>query len=264
MGSISQLGIFGHVLMLVLVIAIAIAVAIGSVLLADRVLDKSVGPQHNSTLSPFLTVIGLVFGALLGFTVVVSWEQYSSARANVAHEASTLTTMYRQTVAMPDPERTQVRGQIRKYAAAAAGPDWETVDNNAIGEDARPAITEMYRLVGNQPDASSNPVNSQFLSQLTVLANDRNQRVLDAEARIPPVLWGGLIFGGVVLVALTGFMRLNHRVGHVVLSSAIAVLLGLLLFIIYWLDHPFGTQIGVTPEPFRKALQFFDLIDQGK
>jgi hypothetical protein len=36
------------------------------------------------------------------------------------------------------------------------------------------------------------------------------------------------------------------------------------MFIVYWLDHPFGTQTGVTPEPFRQALQVFDLIDQGR
>jgi len=77
------------------------------------------------------------------------------------------------------------------------------------------------------------------------------------------LLWTGLIFGGVVLVALTGFMRLDNRLGHVVLSSAVAILLGLLLYIIYWLDHPFGTAIGVTPEPFRHSLEVFDVVDRG-
>jgi hypothetical protein len=247
-----------------LAVGVAVVLAVTAVLVGDRVIGKSVGPQHNSTLSPFMTVVGLVFGALLGFTVVVSWEQFSSADANVAHEASTLTTMYRQTVAMPEPERTQLRVQLRKYAEAAETADWKALDSSGKTDAARAAITEMYRLLGAQPNASSNPVNGEFLSQLTVLANDRNQRVLDAQPRIPGLLWAGLIFGGVVLVSLTGFMRLNHRIGHMILSSAVAVLLGLLLYIIYWLDHPLGTQVGVTPEPFRQALVVFDLTDQGK
>lgn len=259
-----QLGVLGHLLMLGLVILVGIGVALAAVLVADRTLGRSVGPQHNSTLSPFMTVVGLVFGALLGFTVVVSWEQFSSAEANVSHEASTLTTMYRQTVGMPEPERAKLREQLRKYATAADGSDWEALDTNGNSDGARAAITEMYRLLGNQPDASSNPVNGEFLSQLTVLANDRNQRVLDAQPRIPALLWCGLVFGGVVLVSLTGFMRLDDRLGHVVLSSAVAILLGLLLYIIYWLDHPFGTQIGVTPEPFRHSLEVFDVIDRGQ
>ena len=47
------------------------------------------------------------------------------------------------------------------------------------------------------------------------------------------------------------------------LLSAVAVLLGLLLFIVYWLDHPFGNQLGVTSEPFEQSLIVFDSIDRG-
>ena len=45
--------------------------------------------------------------------------------------------------------------------------------------------------------------------------------------------------------------------------SAVAVLLGLLLFIVYWLDHPFGNQLGVTSAPFEHSLSVFDAIDRG-
>ena len=56
-----------------------------------------------------MTCVGLVYGALLGFTIVVAWEQFSSAETNVSNEASTLVTMYRQTVGMPVPEQTQMQ-----------------------------------------------------------------------------------------------------------------------------------------------------------
>jgi hypothetical protein len=102
-----------------------------------------------------------------------------------------------------------------------------------------------------------------FLGQLTALTSARNSRVLDALPKIPGLLWAGLLFGGVLLVALTGFVRLESKVGHVVLSSSVAVLLGLLLFIVFWLDHPFGTQLGVTSAPFERALSVFDAVDRG-
>ena len=40
-------------------------------------------------------------------------------------------------------------------------------------------------------------------------------------------------------------------------SGAVALLLGLLLFLVYCLDHPFGTQIGITPAPFEHSLEVF-------
>jgi hypothetical protein len=51
--------------------------------------------------------------------------------------------------------------------------------------------------------------------------------------------------------------------GHLVLSSAIALLLGLLLFIVFWLDHPFENPLGITYAPFQQSLGAFDAIDRG-
>ena len=100
--------------------------------------------------------------------------------------------------------------------------------------------------------AASSPISQEFLGQLTVLASDRNQRILDAQPRIPGLLWTGLLFGGVVLVGLGGFMRLESTRSHLIVLSAVAVLFGL-LFIVYWLDHPFGNQLGITSSPFGQA-----------
>jgi drug/metabolite transporter (DMT)-like permease len=122
----------------------------------------------------------------------------------------------------------------------------------------------MYRVLGSeQSSVSSSPISQKFLDQLTTLASERNQRILDTKPRIPALLWAGLLFGGVVLIALGGFMRLGSARGHLGLLSAVAVLLGLLLFVVYWLDHPFGNQLGVTSEPFEQSLTVFDSIDRG-
>src|ERR1700756_5784827 len=177
-------------IVLALIVTVAIRLAVGCVWLGSRLLPD-VGKEHNSTLSPFLTVVGLVYGALLGFTVVVGWQQYSSAAINVANEASTLSTMYRQTVAMPQPEQTQLQQLLRKYTTAVAGPEWDKQDTGGTSDSARAAITDMYRTVGSQPpNVASSPIHGAFLSELTVLASARHTRILDTKTRIPPPLWG--------------------------------------------------------------------------
>jgi hypothetical protein len=250
-------------LLAVLGVGVAILVAVGSILLANRIMSAG-GKEDNLNVSPFLTVVGLVYGALLGFTVVVSWQQFSSAGAVVASEASTLTTMYGQTVAMPEPEQTQVRQLLRQYTSAVAGPEWDKQGSGGTSDSARNAITGMYRIVGSQPPGvASSPINGAFLNQITALASDRATRIIDAKPRIPPLLFAALIFGGTVLVALTGFLRLGSTIGHMIVSGSIAVLLGLLLCIIFSLDHPFGNERGITPAPFQHALEVFDAVDRG-
>lgn len=256
-------GMVGAWVMLVVVVVGAVLLAVGTVLLASRVIARDTRPEHNSVLSPFLTVVGLVYGALLGFTVVVGWQQYLSAETNVSNEASTLVTLYRQTVAMPQPQQTQVREQLRRYAAAVQGPEWGREEFGAISNNGRSALTEMYRIVGtSKSDGTASAINSQFLSQLAVLTSDRSARILNSSPRIPTLLWFSLVFGSVVLISLASFMRLENNRAHMVLVSSVTVLLALLLYLVFMLDHPYGP-MGVTPQRFSHAVMVFDLIDRG-
>lgn len=78
MGDYGKAGLW---LLLALSLLAAVAVAAASMWLADRTLPKPVSAGHNGALSAFMTCVGLVYGALLGFVIVVAWEQFSSAEA---------------------------------------------------------------------------------------------------------------------------------------------------------------------------------------
>lgn len=80
--------------------------------------------------------------------------------------------------------------------------------------------------------------------------------------RIPVLLWCALIFGSLVLITLASFMRLENSRAHMILVSTVTVLLALLLFLVFMLDHPYGP-VGVTPHRFAHAVVVFDLIDKG-
>ena len=243
-------------LLLSSIIVVAIAVALSCVSLMDRLMP-GVGTQQNSMISPYLSVCGIVYGALLGFTVVVSWQQYSAAQAIVVSEATSLTTLYRQTTAMPQPEQAQLRALLRTYTTDE-GAEWEPQPSN---NSARPTLVQMYRVVGDQPaSVASMPINGPFLSELTELASHRTMRRIQTQPHIPPPLWAGLIAGALVLTTLTAILRLGSKAAHAALTSAIAILLGLLLWIVLTLDHPIGSEI--TSASFQHALKVFDVIDR--
>ena len=159
MGEFGKAGLW---LLLAVALVVSVLVGAGSMWLADRTLPNRLPRGHDSALSPFLTCVGLVFGALLGFTIVVAWEQFSSAEANVANEASTLTTMYRQTVGMPGPDDPDA-GMLRKYTNAVEGPEWGSNTGGSATDAARAAITEMYRVLGSeQSSVASSPIIRSF------------------------------------------------------------------------------------------------------
>ena len=259
-------GIAGLWLVLALVLVVSILVGAGGIWLAHRTPPEQVDAGHNGALSPFLTCVGLVYGALLGFTIVVAWEQFSSAEANVSNEASTLTTMYRQTVGMPGPEQTRMRQLLRNYTTAVAGPEWEKAVRDGGGtEGARDALNEMYRVLGiEQSSVESNPISQRVSRQ----GGHVWRRSGVSESWMPNREYPGCC-GPVCSSAVSSWWRSAvscvwaANVRHLLLLSAVAVLLGLLLFIVFWLDHPFGNQLGVTSEPFEQSLNVFDSIDRG-
>lgn len=255
-------GLLSLWLFVLAVIAVSIGMAMGSISLAKRTVSDSAAGQYNSSLAPFLTTVALVYGSLLGFTVVVAWEQFSSAEANITAESSTLATMYGQTAGMPAPERAQLRELLRTYTTAVQD-EWNRQDTGSRGETERAVIAQMYRILGGQQEGvATNPLGGAFLSQVTVLAAERSTRVLDTKPQVPGLLWAGLLFGGVVLVGMLGFTRLESLRGHKILSAAVAVLLGLLLAVVFWLDHPFGRQLGTAQSPFEQVVQVFDAVDR--
>jgi hypothetical protein len=256
------LGLTGLWLFLAAVLSTSVFFAVGSVWLANKTSYGPSAKEQTGSLSPFLTTVALVYGALLGFTVVVAWEQFSSAEANVTNESSTLATMYRQTVSLPAPEQATMRGLLRDYTGAVKA-EWDSQGSGAATATARTAITDMYRVLGHQQSSNAGEINGEIRGQLNTLTSQRNTRILDTKPRIPGLLWSGLLFGGGLLIGLIGFTHLSNLLNHMILSSAIAILLGLLLFLIFWLDHPFGRELGVTPGSFDYAVQVFDGVDGG-
>lgn len=258
----ASMGVAGLWLVVLIVAVGATALAAAAIWLAHR-FRAARGGELKAPLAPFITTVALVYGALLSFTVVVAWEQFSSAEANVASEASTVATMYRQTVALPAPEQAKVRQLLRTYATAVQD-EWTDQGRGEAAATARTTITDLYRVLGDRQAAqASNPIAGEMLGRVTTLTSQRDIRILDARPRIPGLLWTGLIFGGAVLISLTGFLPMEVRRAHVALCAAVATLLCLLLYIVFWLDHPFGYQVGVTPAPFVQSQQVFDAVDHG-
>lgn len=246
-----------------MIVVAAILIAVGSVWLVRHIwlADR---PEVNTAIPPFMTVVAVVYGALLGFSVIGSWQHFSTSETVVANEASTLATLYRQTVALPEPEQTQLKQLLRRYQSDVANVEWlKQGSSDAVSGSAQAAITEMYRIIGNQPPSvASRPIQAAFLDQLSELANYRAVRVIETKSQAPPLLRSALIFGAIVLVVLMSFARLGSMLVHTIVSSVIAVLLGLLLCVFYSLNHPFGVDRGITSEPFQRSLEVFDAVDK--
>ena len=260
------LGDFVNTLLLGMMIVVAPAMVSGlCVLLARRFLHAHVREGHNDVLVPLFLTAGTIYAVMLGFLVVVVWEAYGDAKSNVAVEASTLTTMYRQTNGMDGEELKAMREHIRAYTEAVVGKEWEIqAKTGGAAPEARRQIAAIYREYAHMPaDSGNSSINREFLQQMSVVTAARNKRTLQAGEAVPWVLWFGLIGGATIVVAMSCLLYMDTWWPHMIMSGVLALMIGMLLFITVILSKPFQGALALEPGPFEHSLSVYKAVDGG-
>lgn len=99
---------------------------------------------------------------------------------------------------------------------------------------------------GASPGSSDEQLYAEGLDQIQRLADARRMRLIAAEEVVSGVLWAVLIFGGVAAVGFTYFFGMENSWAHGLMVVYLATVIGLVLFTIGALEHPFsgGARIG--------------------
>jgi hypothetical protein len=249
-----------------LTVVVAPAVLAGLlVVFFRRFLHERVREGHNDVLVPLFLTAGTIYAVMLGFLVVVVWEAYGDAKANVAVEASTLTTMYRQTNGMQPEELKAMREHIRAYTEAVVGKEWEIqAKTGGAAPEARKQIAAIYREYAHMPpDIAGSSINREFLQQFSLVTAARNKRTLQAGEAVPWVLWLGLIGGATIVVTMSGLLYMDTWWPHALMSGVLTLMIGMLLFITIILAKPFQGALALEPGPFEHSLSVYKAVDGG-
>lgn len=258
-----ELGPFTFWELLTCVVVVSVLVSVVGVWYSHRRLSGRVSEGHNDVIVPIYATAGVIYAVLLAFIVIAVWEAFTASTENVADEASALATMYRQSVALPNPERGALREELRTYTDAVIGREWKEQEHGGTSSAARTAIVNMYRTVGDQPSrVLSNPVNVQVLQEIGTVASDRNKRTLSSQENLPWVLWLALIVGDVVLIVMSFLLYMSNAWMHAICAALVAAMTGVLLFITLVLNHPFQGKLGIRPDAFEHSAKLYDQVDQ--
>lgn len=249
----------------ILAIAVLAVLYVCVLIVVRRFVAPFVREGHNDVLVPLFLTAGTLYAVLLAFLVIAVWESYGEAKTNAAEEASTLTTMYRQTAGMPLDERSAMRGLLREYTEAVVNDEWPIqTANGSASPKARQAIVAIYGEFGSmKPGEASSPVSLEFLRTFSTVAADRNRRTLQASEQLSPVLWFAILFGASIVAGMSFILFMEVFWPHAVMSGLMAVLIGTLLLITFALDRPFAGPLPLDAGAFEHSLSVFDSVDKG-
>jgi hypothetical protein len=245
----------------------AVVLAVGLSLLGLMLVRRSIELRHLRPLHDvagfILAVVGILFAVLLGFMVVVQWEQYTSARSDASAEAGDVLDLYRDAVAL-GPGGRPLATAVRQYAHEIAYVDYPYVATHLEGDPAvNQSVNSILRAVIDLRKAA--PTDSFFVDQAvedaTAVSQARRTRIEDSSATLPAPLWLALLAGGVLTIGFTYFFGLESFQAQALMVSALAVIIALCLFVILDFDLPFSGQTAIKPTSLKSDLVEFCAYD---
>jgi uncharacterized protein len=221
--------------------------------------------QANDVVIFVAANFGLVYAVLLGLLIVATFQITKDLQDHIAMEASSLSTIYSTADAYPEPLRSELRVQLRDYSHYVLDKDWPAHRNARVltGGDHRLDTIRKELLSFETTDKAQEVLHGEMMRYFNAMNVAREQRLSAVFSSIPDVLWYVLIIGALGTII---FMWMLHMdlVPQLLLSGITAFFLGIMIFLIYALDHPLQGAVSVGAEPFQSV---YDLAmkweDQG-
>src|SRR5215208_3203926 len=252
----------------VLVVGGVCLVALGGFELVDRLVPAQSRRQHNDVAGFIYAALGVIYAVLLALVVISVWEEYQAASETVEEEANATAEIFWLGHELPEPEGTHVQELVRAYAEEVVHKEWPLMAQGKQPpleqEAGTPAgwnlIDDLRATVhGFRPHTKAEEqLYAEGLDQVENLANARRTRLIASEEGVPGILWSVLIFGGIAAVGFTYLFGLQSTWAHRLMVVTLAAVIGLVLFTVGALGHPFEGGARIGPGFFELVLERMD------
>jgi hypothetical protein len=212
--------------------------------------------------------LGVLYAVFLAFAIIVVWQKFSDAEADVVQEAGAATTIYRLAQGMDAKSGIALRSAVSTYLKVAVADDWPAMDHGVTGasQTARQALDAIYAavLAAEPVERTEDPLMSELLHQLDVMTQARRARLIAAEGSVPGIIWLVLFGGAVVAIVFTFFFGTRNLRAQVMMTGLLAVMIFAELLIIVAIDRPFTGSVKVEPTALANVLSDFQTEDGQK
>jgi Protein of unknown function (DUF4239) len=239
--------------------------------LVHRLVPASARRRHNDVAGFIYAALGVIYAVLLALVVIAVWEQYGAAKETVEQEANAAADIFWLADRLPEPRSTHVQELVRSYAEEVVEHEWPLLEQGRTPvmtlERETPAgwtiIDDIRQTIQNfEPRTKGEEqLYAEGLDQVDTLSDARRMRLVAAEEGVPGVLWSVLIFGGIVAVGFTYLFGLESTWAHRLMVIILAAVIGLVLFTVGAMEHPFSGGARIDTGAFELVLERFETSD---
>lgn len=227
---------------------------IGVLLVRRRLLPKWNIRVDDSGFSGSLVNATMVFYGLAVALIAVSvWQTYSDVSKIVSAEATSLAALYRDVSGYPDPHRSKLQGGIRDYVKDIIDQSWPMMRRGKI-PTAGVAYMNQFQavLIGFEPSTDGQKIlHAETLRAYNQMIIARRMRLDSVETGLPAVMWVVIIAGSFIGLSSAFFFKVEDVRLHIVQVLLLAAFIGLVIFMIFALDHPFRGDLAISSDSYQ-------------
>ncbi|GAA2047038.1 hypothetical protein GCM10009839_59800 [Catenulispora yoronensis] len=244
-----------------LAVGVAIAVALSTLL--GRSERASSGTYNPQALSVIGSALLSSFILVTAFLIAGTWSTYNTDRQHTYDEARAATTAYWLAGKLPPTDRDRVRGELTTYVHQVISKDWPAMGDHQTSDQAYATLDGLRADVAaiHSADATAEKKRSDLAASLDDIYSKRLIRAADVNYDMPKLLYVALIIAALLLIAYPPLVGLTANGRNVVLLSGLGAMVGLGIFIVVALSHPYSEPLTIQPSAFRHALERFGQID---
>ena len=241
-------------LMAVLICLPCLAFAWGGLVALRPFVRRWLGPQPgaNDLVSTFLSAYGVFYGLMLGLIAVATYQNFSAVETAVQREAAAVAGLYRDVSGHPQPARDQIQTVIRDYTRFVIEEAWPAQQQGELHPGDTPLVTQLHAALTAFEPASRREelLHAEALRAFNQFLEARYVRLEVSSTALSPVLWWVVVIGAALNLALLWLFSVDRLALHLLLSGALALFVGLLLFFIAAMDYPFRGEESISPDAF--------------
>jgi hypothetical protein len=231
-----------------------VGVANGAMLLTRRWVRARWGDSRE-VISYVFQAVGTIYAVLLAMIAVAAWENYSAMGELVTQEASEALNVFRDMDGLPRPFRDRVRGLLVEYVQVVIEEEWPEMRRGRRTQASDRVIDAvMTEIVRHRPtEPGESVIYQEAFETMNRVLGLRRKRLMSVELGLLPELWMVVLVGGFLNIGLSLLIAPKDPQLDVILTTAFSLMIGIMVFLIFALDHPFWGEVSVRPDAFEYA-----------
>lgn len=195
----------------------------------------------------------IIYGLAVALLAIAVWENQAEVRRIVSDEAAAIGSAYRDVGSYPEPARSRLRAGLKSYTEYVIREAWPQQRRGIVPAGGVATMDRFQEDLAEFEPATDGQraLHQETLRGFNELIHARRLRLDSVTSGLPPPMWAVVLVGALITLVSAFFFEVGNPRLHRLMVAMLAVVLGLLIFLIAFYDSPYRGSHGITPEAYE-------------